>query len=241
MPSTALACSDPIPRPSWEPVHDGARVVELGTGTGALALCAAARGADVTAVDVAWPAVLAARLNGWLHRTPLRVLHGDFASRTEGQRFDPVLANPPYAPSPDSRLPASGARPAWDAGSDGRAVIDRICDMAPVLLYTGGVLLLVHSGMCRAQETLERLTRAGLTARVAERVLVPWGSVLRSRRQWLQPQGLAAAGDEQEELVITGRSSGPSPSTDRHVAAGQASRAAIGLHTASPLCRYSVV
>ncbi|MFJ8159916.1 HemK2/MTQ2 family protein methyltransferase [Streptomyces sp. NPDC096136] len=194
-----LLLADALARESLRP---GARVIEIGTGTGALALKAAARGAEVTAVDVAWPAVLAARLNGWRQRLELRILHGDFATRTRGQRFDLALANPPYVPCPDARLPARGSRRAWDAGTDGRAVIDRICAAAPALLRPGGVLLMVHSGMCGAQKTLRLLSRHGMSAQVTQRDSVPWGPVLRSRRAWLQEQGLADDGDEREELVI---------------------------------------
>ncbi|MEU3405167.1 HemK2/MTQ2 family protein methyltransferase [Streptomyces sp. NPDC006670] len=185
-----------------EPLGPGARVVEIGTGTGALALRAAARGAHVTAVDVAWPAVLAARLNGWRQRLRLRVLHGDFAERTRGRRYDLVLANPPYVPGPDSRLPTSGARRAWEAGREGRAVIDRICTAAPTLLRPGGVLLMVHSGMCGAQKTLALLAGQGLSAHVTERARIPWGPVLRSRAAWLRQEGLAEEGEELEELVV---------------------------------------
>lgn len=222
MTSTALTLTDPMPRLialpgvyrpqadtllladalAREPLRSGAEVIEIGTGTGALALRAAARGADVTAVDIAWPAVLAARLNGWRHRLRLRILHGDFAERTRGRRFDLVLANPPYVPSPDARLPTRGDRRAWDAGRDGRAVIDRICAATPALLRPGGVLLMVHSAMCGAQETLELLSRHGMSAQVTERASVPWGPVLRSRRAWLREQGLAEGDDEREELVI---------------------------------------
>ncbi|MEU9182301.1 methyltransferase [Streptomyces sp. NPDC048550] len=105
--------------------------------TGALALHAAGRGARVTAVEVSWPAVLTARLNALRRRLPLRVLHGDFAARTVGRRFDLILANPPYVPSPRARLPSRGPERAWDAGHDGRTVIDRICSATPALLSPG--------------------------------------------------------------------------------------------------------
>ncbi|MFE5767331.1 HemK2/MTQ2 family protein methyltransferase [Streptomyces sp. NPDC056485] len=176
--------------------------LEIGTGTGALALHAATRGARVTAVDVAWPAVATARLNAWIQRLPLRVLHGDFEARTTGRRFDVVFSNPPYVPAPDRRPPSRGPERAWDAGPDGRAVIDRICVNAPALLRPGGVLLMVHSGMCDAEETLDRLAWAGLAAEVTATASVPWGPVLRSRRTWLEQQGLAAAAEEREELVV---------------------------------------
>ncbi|MFF9345010.1 MULTISPECIES: HemK2/MTQ2 family protein methyltransferase [unclassified Streptomyces] len=177
-------------------------VLEIGTGTGALALRAARRGAAVTAVDVSWPAVATARLNALVHRLPLRVLHGDFAARTEGRRFDLVVTNPPYVPAPGARQPPRGAERAWDAGPDGRLVIDRVCAAAPALLRPGGVLLMVHSGMCGAETTVDRLTGGGLSAGVTARASVPWGPVLRSRRAWLERQGLAAEDEQREELVV---------------------------------------
>ncbi|MER7764313.1 HemK2/MTQ2 family protein methyltransferase [Streptomyces sp. NPDC097619] len=185
-----------------ETVLPGAEVLEIGTGTGALALQAARRGARVTAVDVSWGAVASARLNAIRQRLPLRLLRGDFASVLGGVRFDLVVTNPPYVPAPEDGLPARGPERAWDAGRDGRAVIDRICERAPALLRPGGVLLMVHSGMCGAQETVDRLKDAGLTGDVTARAFVPWGPVLRSRRSWLERQGLADRAEELEELVV---------------------------------------
>ncbi|MGW1727413.1 HemK2/MTQ2 family protein methyltransferase [Streptomyces sp. NPDC002306] len=185
-----------------EDVRPAADVLEIGTGTGAVALRAAARGARVTAVDISWPAVVTARLNAWRHRLPLRVLHGDFEARTKGCRFDLVVANPPYVPAPSDRLPSRGPQRAWDAGPDGRGLIDRICASAPSLLRRDGVLLMVHSGMCGAAETLDCLARLGLDAEVSAEASVPWGPVLRSRRAWLQQQGLVAEAEEWEDLVI---------------------------------------
>ncbi|MGW1771131.1 HemK2/MTQ2 family protein methyltransferase [Streptomyces sp. NPDC002104] len=185
-----------------EDLGPGKDLLEIGTGSGALALHAATRGARVTAVDVSWPAVATARLNAWRHRLPLRVLHGDFATRAAGRSFDLVVSNPPYVPAPGSRPPSHGPARAWDAGQDGRVVIDRICAQAPALLRSGGILLMVHSGMCGAGETLRRLAVAGLAAEVTLTATVPWGPVLRSRRSWLEGQGLAAEAEEWDELVV---------------------------------------
>ncbi|MFB7983682.1 HemK2/MTQ2 family protein methyltransferase [Streptomyces vinaceus] len=185
-----------------EELGPGTEVLEIGTGTGALALHAATRGAQVTAVDVSWRAAATAQLNAWVHRVPLRVLHGDFAARTTGRRFDIIFSNPPYVPAPDCRPPSHGPERAWDAGRDGRAVIDRICADAPALLRPAGILLMVHSGMCGADETLDRLARAGLAATITATSSVPWGPILRSRRTWLEQQGLAAQAEEREELVV---------------------------------------
>ncbi|MER5966201.1 HemK2/MTQ2 family protein methyltransferase [Streptomyces sp. NPDC002057] len=185
-----------------ESLLPGADVLEIGTGTGTLALQAARRGAKVTAVDVSWRAVVTARLNALRRRLPLRLVHGDFASGLPGGRFDLVISNPPYVPAPAAGLPVRGPERAWDAGRDGRAVIDRICLHAPTLLRPGGVLLMVHSGMCGARESLGLLAAAGMDAEVTARAFVPWGPVLRSRRAWLEQQGLAATAENLEELVV---------------------------------------
>ncbi|MEU8951043.1 HemK2/MTQ2 family protein methyltransferase [Streptomyces sp. NPDC048489] len=187
---------------AMEDFHPGVQVLEIGTGTGALAISAAGRGAKVTAVDVSWRAVITARLNALHQHVSMRVLHGDFTTRARGRRYDIVLANPPYVPSPNPQLPASGPSRAWDAGLDGRLLIDRICASAPALLCRGGVLLMVHSAICGPERTLKRLAQAGLPAEVAARSYVPWGPVLRSRQAWLHSQGLVGASEEREELVI---------------------------------------
>ncbi|MFD5932466.1 HemK2/MTQ2 family protein methyltransferase [Streptomyces sp. NPDC060333] len=185
-----------------EALSPGMDVLEIGTGTGALALQAARRGARVTAVDVSWRAVVTARLNAVRQRLPLRLVHGDFAFALPDVRFDLVVSNPPYVPAPGTGLPVRGPERAWNAGLDGRAIINRICAQAPTLLRPSGVLLMVHSGMCGARETVDRLTMVGLPAEVTARALVPWGPVLSSRRAWLEQQGLAGAAEELEELVV---------------------------------------
>ncbi|THA86450.1 methyltransferase domain-containing protein [Streptomyces sp. A0592] len=185
-----------------EGIGPGTDVMDIGTGSGALALLAASRGARVTAVDVSRKAVTAARLNSTRLGLPLSVLHGDFAAVSRGRRFDIVLANPPYVPSPRARLPGRGPGRAWEGGEAGREVIDRICVRAAALLRPGGVLLMVHSALCGSRTTVEHLRRAGLSAEITMRAVVPWGPVLRSRRAWLEEQGLVAAGEDREGLVI---------------------------------------
>ncbi|MEU6733574.1 HemK2/MTQ2 family protein methyltransferase [Streptomyces physcomitrii] len=173
-----------------EGVRSGARLLDLGSGSGALALGAARLGAEVTAVDLARRAVLATRLNCQLARQRVRVRRGDLFAAVHGERYEVILCNPPYVPS---RAPAPSphrAALAWDAGSDGRAVLDRVCEAAPEALDRGGVLLMVHSALSRPQLSLARLRRAGLHAAVTDRQRVPLGPVLRSRRPWLEQRGM---------------------------------------------------
>ncbi|WP_037671227.1 HemK2/MTQ2 family protein methyltransferase [Streptomyces griseus] len=183
-----------------EGIRPGADVLDVGTGSGALALEAARLGARVTAVDISWRAVLTTRFNAWLSRQQVSVRHGDLTAAVRDRAFDLVISNPPYVPSPERRPPRGAAR-AWDAGQDGRALLDRVCAEAPEVLRPSGALLLVHSGLCGVEDTLARLGDAGLSAVVTDRTSIPFGPVLLSRLAWLRQSGLSAA-DLREELVV---------------------------------------
>ena len=112
------------------------------------------------------------------------------------------MTNPPYVPALGTRPPRRGPARAWDAGQDGRYLVDRICARAPSLLRPGGALLMVHSGLCGVDATLRRLAAAGLTCSVTERAQVPFGPVLTERMPWLRAQGLVGADEDTEELVV---------------------------------------
>ncbi|MDX8034218.1 HemK2/MTQ2 family protein methyltransferase [Lentzea sp. BCCO 10_0856] len=177
-------------------VPAGAKVLDVGTGTGALALAALRAGAaTVTAVDVSLRAVLTARLNT-LGR-PVRVRWGNVLD-VRG-RFDLVLANPPYVPANQA---ARGQARAWDAGVDGRELLDPLCAKVSDLLEPGGTLLLVHSGLCGVDTTVSKLRDAGLKASVVDRRWTPFGPVMRGRIPFLEARKLVEPGQRHEELVV---------------------------------------
>ncbi|MCD0484146.1 methyltransferase [Streptacidiphilus sp. ASG 303] len=185
-----------------EALRAGTEVLDLGTGTGAVALAAAAHGARVTAVDVSRRALAAAWLNGAVRRRRIRVRHGDLTGPVRHRLFDLVVSNPPYVPATGTAPPARGSARAWDAGPDGRALLDRICRLAPAVLAPGGVLLLVHSAVCGVGATCRALERAGLAVEVAARRAEPFGPVMTGRAAWLEDRGLVAPGERHEELVV---------------------------------------
>jgi release factor glutamine methyltransferase len=183
------------------------RVLDACTGSGALAIAAAQAGAGhVTAIDVSRRAVATARLNARLNRVSLRTLRGDLLDRVRDERFDAILSNPPYLPAEDDELPRRGRARAWDAGRDGRALLDRLCREAPARLRPGGVLLLVHSSVSGEHATLAQLRGEGLEAEVVVRRPGPLGPRLAARARTLQERGQLPPGSREEELlVIRGR------------------------------------
>jgi release factor glutamine methyltransferase len=182
-------------------LRPGAAVADLCTGSGVLAVTAALRGAAATAVDVSRRAVLAARVNARLNGVSVRALRGDLLAPVAGESFDVIVSNPPYVPAETDATPRGAAR-AWDAGPDGRELIDRICAEAPRRLRPGGALLLVHSTICDEGRTLELLREQGLDAEVVERRPGPLGPLMAGRARELERRGLLAPGAREEEIVV---------------------------------------
>jgi release factor glutamine methyltransferase len=198
------------PRPdSWmlaralaaEGLAPGARVLDVCTGSGMLAITAAQRGARATAVDISRRAVLCAGLNARLNGVRVRALRGDLLAAVGDEQFDAIVSNPPYLPG-DAKLPKSGPQRAWEGGRDGRALLDRLCAQAPRHLAPGGVLLVVHSSLCGTDSTLAILGEQGLRAEVAVRHHGSLGPLLRARAAELEIRDLLGPGQREEEVVV---------------------------------------
>lgn len=176
-------------------------VLDACCGTGYLALTAARSGcASVTAVDSSMRAVLSARMNAALLKARVDVVHSDLATLVGARSFDTILTNPPYVPwrASDSARPC----PNWDAGANGRSVIDVLCLAANRLLRPGGSMLMVHSGISGVEETLSLLRGNGLVASVVARQGIPFGPVMRQRRNALVKAGYLSPSQVLEEIVV---------------------------------------
>ncbi|MGA9516233.1 MAG: hypothetical protein WBV51_22115, partial [Pseudolabrys sp.] len=117
------------------------------------------------------------------------------------------VCNPPYVPHDPSvdaaQLPPYiGPARAWDAGNDGRLVLDPLCATAPQLLAGGGTLLVVQSEFAGPRSTLAALASAGLDAEVVAYQWIPFGPVLTSRAEWLEETGRLEPGRREEELLV---------------------------------------
>lgn len=180
-----------------------ARVLDVFTGSGVLAVAAAVGGArSVTAVDVSRRAVLSARLNGALRGRRVRGLRGDVFEPVRGERFDLITANPPYVPSADDELPGSGAARAWEGGRDGRLLVDRFAAGAADHLAPGGSVLMVVSSLTGERETLDALRAGGLEPAVVARERGALGPLVSARAELLERRGILAPGEREEEMLV---------------------------------------
>lgn len=165
-----------IPRPETELLVEQAlarlprsgRALDLGTGTGAIALALVSErpDAEIWAVDASREALKVARANVERLGLPVQLVHSDWFAQLSGQRFHLIVSNPPYIAEADPHLGQGDVRfeplTALASGRDGLADIRQIVARAPAHLHPGGWLLFEH-GYDQGAPVRELLTQAGFS------------------------------------------------------------------------------
>lgn len=161
-----------IPRPDTETLVSWAldllptgstKVLDLGTGSGAIALAIkhARPAATVSAIDASADAVAVARSNAAALGLAVSIEISCWFEEVNG-RFEVIVSNPPYVREGDPHLAALGHEPiqALTAGADGLSDLRQIIAAAPTHLKAGGWLLLEH-GYDQAEAIRQLLREQG--------------------------------------------------------------------------------
>lgn len=175
-----------IPRPDTELLVElalahfgdkpGARVLDLGTGSGALAVALALElpDAEVTAVDRSREALLVAMANAARLGASVSFVLSDWFSALRGDRFHLIVANPPYIAAGDPHLEQGDLRfepqTALASGPEGLDDLAQIAAEAPHHLEPGGWLFMEH-GYDQASRVRSLLTDAGFASIASHRDL----------------------------------------------------------------------
>ncbi|WP_456372905.1 peptide chain release factor N(5)-glutamine methyltransferase [Thiolapillus sp.] len=176
-----------IPRPETEllvaqalelGLPDQTRILELGTGSGAIAIALGGERPDwtITATDISSAALDIARKNILKHgRSNIRLAQGHWYEATpHDHKYPLILSNPPYVATDDPHLLEDGLP--WEppqalgAGSNGLADLRTIISAAPAHLLPAGWLLVEH-GFDQGWAVRKLFTKAGFTRVVTRRDL----------------------------------------------------------------------
>ncbi len=144
---------------------EGTRVVDLGTGSGAIALAIKQNcpGASVEAVDTSAEALEVAKANGRALGLDVTFRQASWLSGSQ-HRYDLIVSNPPYVAASDPHLAALVHEPAGAlaSGPDGMDDLRAIVAQAPEALLPGGWLLLEH-GYDQAAQVRSLLQATGFS------------------------------------------------------------------------------
>jgi release factor glutamine methyltransferase len=166
----------------------GKTVVDLGTGSGIIAIIAALQGAKmVYLLDTYDKAISLALDNGERNGVAGRLVHLPIGTAMlplpDGEKVDVILCNPAQLPSPQQEQTNSPFR----AGPDGRSMIDPLIREAPGKLKPFGQLLMVHNSLANLPKSLDALESAGLKPSIVAERSIPFHPFV--DRAWLDKLG----------------------------------------------------
>lgn len=142
-------------------------VLEIGTGTGLVAVYAAQRSRNVVATDINDYALQCAVKNTITNRTyNVELRKGNLFEPVKDEKFDLILFNTPYLPTGEDEKIDEELNAAWDGGSEGRDTIDQFLNELKDHLKPNGRVQLVQSSLSDNEKTLAKLEELGFDAEI---------------------------------------------------------------------------
>jgi release factor glutamine methyltransferase len=144
-------------------------VLEIGTGTGIIAILASKKAQSVTAIDINKYAVECASINAESNIANVDIRLGNLFEPVIDEKFDLILFNTPYLPTSEEEFVDDELEAAWNGGEDGRSVINRFIKDLPLHLNPYGRVQLVQSSLSNVEETVAMLMDIGFEVSITAR------------------------------------------------------------------------
>ena len=149
-------------------IKEGQSVLEIGTGSGIVAMYASRLTDRITVTDINFDACELARKNFMDNGIEdIEILFGNLFEPVENRKFDVILFNTPYLPTEEGEVLDDTINYAFDGGLNGRKVIDVFLNEVGNHLNDGGIVQLIQSSLSGNEETLEKLDGLGFIAEIA--------------------------------------------------------------------------
>lgn len=145
-------------------------VLEIGTGTGIIAIHMARHATSVTAVDINPHATECARKNAKANGIKnIEIKESDLFENV-GKKYDLIIFNPPYLPEEKKDTKKDIIECSWDSGKSGRNTTDRFLKDAPLHLKDKGRIIIVGSSRSRYKKTVDALKKKGFAVSIIGRL-----------------------------------------------------------------------
>ncbi|MBQ2665368.1 HemK2/MTQ2 family protein methyltransferase [Methanobrevibacter sp.] len=142
-------------------------VLEIGTGSGVVAMYASRLTDRITVTDINFDACELARKNFEENGIEnIEILFGNLFEPVKNRKFDVILFNTPYLPTEEGEVLDDTINYAFDGGLNGRKVIDVFLDEVGNHLNDGGIVQLIQSSLSGNDETLTKLDELGFIAEI---------------------------------------------------------------------------
>ena len=154
-------------------INPGEKVLEIGTGSGIVAMHASKVAGEVVATDINFNAIEIAEKNFLLNNIDnINILFGDLFEPLESEgfdgngKFDVILFNTPYLPTENDEILEDDLNYAFDGGLDGRKVIDPFLNQVKNHLNKNGKVQLIQSSLSNIEQTLLKLEELGFLVEI---------------------------------------------------------------------------
>lgn len=144
------------------------KVLEIGTGSGIVAMYASKLSNNITATDINLDACELASRNFEKNCIEnIEVLFGDLFEPVKNRKFDVILFNFPYLPTDNDDIIDDNLNYAFDGGLDGRKVIDRFLNEVKNHLNEKGKVQIIQSSLSDNNKTMDKLEELGFVVEIA--------------------------------------------------------------------------